>query len=151
MSLDVYLELPGESDLHMADERIFIRRDGANVEITREEWDELYPGREPVTLVAEMDRNEVFSANITHNLNRMADECGLYEPLWRPDEIGITQAQQLIRPLTKGLARLQSDPERFREFNPENGWGSYELLVEFTENYLSACERWPEAEVRTWR
>lgn len=27
---------------------IFVRRNGATVEITREEWDELNPGREPV-------------------------------------------------------------------------------------------------------
>jgi hypothetical protein len=29
----------------MSVQRIFIRRDGVTVEITREEWNELYPGR----------------------------------------------------------------------------------------------------------
>lgn len=151
MSLDVYLELPGEPDFHEAGGRIFIRREGRQVEITREEWNELYPEREPATLVAAMDRNQVYSANITHNMTTMAEECGLYDPLWRPDENGLTHARQLIEPIAAGLDLLRSDRARFEEFNPANGWGSYEGLVEFAEDYLSACEQWPDAEVRTWR
>ena len=150
MSLDVYLELPGEPEMTGATERIFVRRDGANVEVTRAEWNEMHPDREPVTAVMEMDTSRVFEANITHNMSRMAGECGLYEPLWRPEEIGVTHAAQLIEPLRDGLAILNSDYERLLEFNPTNGWGSYELLVEFTANYLAACERWPEAEVSVW-
>jgi len=38
----------------------------------------------------------IFEANITHNLNRMAQAAGIYEALWCPDEIGITKAAQLI-------------------------------------------------------
>lgn len=32
---------------------------------------------------------DVFWANITHNLGRMADEAGIYKHLWRPEEIGM--------------------------------------------------------------
>jgi hypothetical protein len=67
---------------------------------------------------------EVYEANITHNLNKMAVEAGIYECLWRPDDIGITKAEQLIEPLTKGLALLKSDPRRFEAFNSPNGWGN---------------------------
>ncbi len=49
---------------------------------------------------------EVFSDNITHNLTEMADAVGLYKPLWRPDEIGITKANQLIGILAEGLQTL---------------------------------------------
>lgn len=151
MSLDVYLTLPTEAATQAESGRIFVRRDGATVEITRGEWDELNPGREPVSVIAEMDSREVYWANITHNMGRMASECGLYEPLWRPDEADITQAKQLVGPLRDGLAQLRSDRERLLPFNPENGWGDYDLLVSFTEGYLAACEQWPEAEVRVWR
>ena len=41
----------------------------------------------------------IYSRNITHNMNKMADAVGLYKPLWRPDEIGITKAAQLVEPL----------------------------------------------------
>ena len=94
---------------------------------------------------------EVFSANITHNLNKMADEAGIYKHLWRPDEIGITQAGQLIEPLRRGLADLKARPEYYERFNPESGWGSYATLVRFVEEYVAACEQHPDADVGVWR
>ena len=96
-------------------------------------------------------KTSVYDANITHNLNRMAAEAGIYKHLWRPEEIGITKAEQLIEPLTAGLALLDSDPERFRKFDAENGWGRYENLVEFVSKYLEACAANPDAEVSVSR
>lgn len=150
MSLDVYLTMKGVQNLD-GGEHIFIREDGQNKEISRAEWDERFPGREPVVAILDSDDDTVYSANITHNLNKMAREATLYEYLWRPDEIGITKASQLIQPLRGGLAFLRREPERFKKFNPENGWGSYEGLVRFVENYLEACETHPEAEVSVSR
>lgn len=89
----------------------------------------------------------VYTRNITHNLNTMAKEAGIYMHLWRPDEIGITTAEQLIEPLTIGLALLRSDPQRFRCFNPKNQWGSYEDLCNFVAEYLGECRKNPEATV----
>lgn len=93
----------------------------------------------------------VHCGNITHNLGPMAREAGIYTLLWRPEEIGIKYARELIAPLEAGLNILRMYPERFRKFNPENGWGSYEGLVEFVEVYLAACREHPDAEVDTWR
>lgn len=90
---------------------------------------------------------EVFEANITHNLNRMAKEAGIYMHLWRPDEIGITDAGQLISPLQEGLARLRADPGRFRQLEPENKWGTYDTFVPWVERYLAVCEEYPHARV----
>lgn len=87
----------------------------------------------------------VFDYNITHNLTAMADAAGIYCELWRPDEIGITTAGQLIEPLAAGLARLEAEPAKFREHNPDNGWGDYEGLVRFVREYLQACREYPEA------
>lgn len=89
----------------------------------------------------------VFSYNITHNLNEMAEAVGIYQHLWRPEELGITKASELIKPLTNGLALLENDPIRFKAFNPENGWGDYENLVKFVRSYLAACKQYPEAEI----
>lgn len=50
--------------------------------------------------------NEVYDANITHNLNTMAEEAGIYKHLWRPEELGITKAKDLIEPLAEGLAKM---------------------------------------------
>ena len=148
MSLDVYLTLPGVSV--SVEARIFIREDGQTKEITREEWDRRYPDREPFT-VAQDDSEGVYSANITHNLNQMADAAGLYQALWRPEEIGITHAAQLIEPLSVGLELLRSNPARFATLNPANGWGSYDGLVRFVADYLEACASYPSAEVSVSR
>ena len=144
MSLDVYLILPGVQNLPSGPQ-ILIREDGVIKPITREEWDRRFPGREPVETEIESDDQTVYRANITHNLTRMAKEAGIYLDLWEPKEIGITQAKQLITPLTRGLALLRQEPERFIPFNPSNGWGNYEGFVKFVERYLYACQEYPEA------
>ena len=93
----------------------------------------------------------IYDRNITHNLNRMADAAGIYRHLWRPEEIGITKATQLVKPLRDGLALLLSDPDRFKEFDPENKWGDYDGLVDFVRSYLAACEENPNATVEVSR
>ncbi|MES2464869.1 MAG: hypothetical protein V4671_30255 [Armatimonadota bacterium] len=92
-----------------------------------------------------------YSANITHNLNRMAEAAGLYGVVWRPDENGIETAAQLIEPLEKGIALLKSDPARFEQFNASNGWGMYKHFVPFLEKYLEACRECPIARVSACR
>ena len=96
-------------------------------------------------------RTEVFTDNVTHNLNEMATEACLYSVLWRPEELDIEFANELITPLQKGLDLLLANPEQFKKFNPVNGWGDYEGLVEFVRNYLDACRQFPNANVRVWR
>ncbi len=98
-----------------------------------------------------MSSVEVFSANITHNLGEMADLAGLYQVLWRPQEIEITTALQAIPRLQEGLKKLKEDPARFRLLNPPNGWGSYDVLVEFVERLIDACELNPDAEITVSR
>jgi hypothetical protein len=93
------------------------------------------------------DDREVYSANITHNLGKMANAAGIYEALWRPEEINITTASQLIPLLKAGLDKLKSNPEHYKTFNSPNGWGMYEHFVPFVEKYLAACEEHPTATV----
>lgn len=94
---------------------------------------------------------EVFTSNITHNLGNMAEAAGIYKHLWRPEEIGITKAEQLIQPLKDGLAKMKANREEFEKHNPPNGWGLYENFVPWIEEYLAACEAYPDAEVSVSR
>jgi hypothetical protein len=149
MSLDVYLKAPNPFDAGTGP-RIFIRENGGTQSISREEWDRRFPGREPVTV--ETDETAcAYTANITHNLNRMATAAGIYEHLWRPEEIGVTEARQLIAPLEEGVKRLRSNPEHFKTFNPPNGWGTYESLIAFVDAYVLACKAFPSTEVSACR
>lgn len=95
----------------------------------------------------------LFSRNITHNLNVMAKEVGegFYRVLWRPEELGFETASQLQDPIYHGLTLLKSDRNRFARFNPDNGWGDYDDLVEFAERYLMACRKYPDAKVSVSR
>jgi len=99
----------------------------------------------------EVSEHGVFDYNITHNLNGMASLAGLYEALWRPEEIGVKTARELVPILTDGLALLKADPEQFKGLNPTNGWGDYDGLVRFVENYLAACVKHPSARVEVSR
>jgi hypothetical protein len=57
----------------------------------------------------------VFERNITHNLNRMADEAGIYGVIWRPEENGIeTAADGEVRrqSLGTGCAKPQRELPR---------------------------------------
>ena len=94
---------------------------------------------------------ELFNANITHNLGEMARKAGIYHYLWRPEEIDITFASELIDPLTLGLEELKENPDTYKKLNPKNGWGCYEGFVEWVERYLEACKENPDALINVSR
>jgi len=132
---------------------------------------------QPLSLEGQWTR---YDANITHNLGGMAKAAGLYEALWRPDlvtappeaieqiraleakgqfseaevlrgKLPQPRARDLVEILRAGVARLRADPVKYRARNPDNGWGTYEGLIRFTEDYLSACEANPDAVVEVSR
>ena len=109
-------------------------------------------------------REEVYSANITHNLNKMADEAGLYEALWRPyqlkpgytefenyndewayEEANPVRAHEIIEIIEKGLADMKARPKHYEKFNSPNGWGTYHNFVPWIERYLKALKEYPES------
>lgn len=106
-----------------------------------------------VTLIYQMDGNEidVFSSNITHNLGTMAEYAGIYKACWRPEEIGATKAKDIAPLLADGLAKLKANPEAYEQFNAKNGWGLYQHFVPWVEEYLAACQKYPNAELRVSR
>lgn len=97
------------------------------------------------------DGEQVYWANVTHNLNKMADAAGIYKHLWRPEEIGITHARELVAPLTEGLVDLLRRPAHFQQFNPENGWGSYDRFIPWIVDYIKACAANPDAVISVSR
>ena len=151
MSLDVTLtEITATP--HDEATRVLLKTDGRFELVSLAEWTARFPGTTPMTLSGGvMETASVFEYNITHNLGAMAEAAGIYQHLWRPEEINITRARQLVEPLREGLTRLRANPDAFRAHNPPNGWGSYSELVTFVEAYLDACECYPEAVVTAYR
>jgi hypothetical protein len=83
----------------------------------------------------------VWWENITHNLGKMAKavpvrgSVSLYDLLWHPREAGFTKVgKEYIDLVAVGYNYLETHPE-LRRYNPENGWGDYEGLLDFTRNY----------------
>lgn len=152
MSLDVSLIAPNR--IKKAGTGVFVRENGRNVELLTS--DEVYAKFGQRVPEVESDTNCVFDWNITHNLGEMADQVKiddhtLYQYLWRPEEIGVFQAKQLIEPLSRAWVSMLSDREKLEEFNPENGWGDYEGLVNFVEEYLKAAVEYPDATIEVSR
>ena len=112
------------------------------------------------------ENEELYWANITHNLGKMADEAGIYEALWRPyrlhknykhfdiyeDEIDFEQsvniyAKDIVDIVEKGLKKLIDKPDYYAKFNSPNGWGTYENFVPWIERYLEALKEYPISKV----
>lgn len=93
----------------------------------------------------EFEPVEVFSANITHNLTEMAEIAGIYKILWRPEELGIVKAGEIIESLEMGLKKLKANPKYYQKFDSSNGWGTYKDFVPWVEEYLEACIKYPDA------
>lgn len=92
---------------------------------------------------------EAFHSNITHNVAQMAREADVYLALWHPKENGFKKARSIISILEKGMKRLINDPNYFKQYNPTNGWGSYESLISIIEDVLNACLKYPNADIYT--
>ena len=113
----------------------------------------------------EKPTESVYSANITHNLNKMADKAGLYQALWRPYQLkqgyniskddheaeykfearNPVKATEIIDIIEKGLKDMKTRPEYYKKFNSSNGWGTYEHFIPWIEKYLKALKEYPES------
>ncbi|MAG50018.1 hypothetical protein CL621_00050 [archaeon] len=93
----------------------------------------------------------VYEANITHNLGAMAREAGIYHHLWRPEELNITLAKDLIEPIREGLADMRERSDHYKKYNSENGWGLYKHFVPWIQNYLDACIENPNSIIEVSR
>jgi len=85
----------------------------------------------------------VFELNISHYYRPIAANAGIDQYIWRPFELGINKAEQLIEPLQIGLTLLETVPAQFETFHGEN----FNQFVGQLRTYLEACKANPNAEV----
>lgn len=85
--------------------------------------------------------------NITHNYGSMANVLGCYEAIWRPEEIGISQAKEIVPFLEKAIVEFDSKIGLLNQEVPENGWGDTDGFKEFLDDYLCECKKHPELKV----
>lgn len=155
MSLDLYI-ISNEPVKHKGT-GIYIRENGQTKELSLEEANKLYPKANVEEVTSE--DNIYWHDNITHNLGAMADHCYCYCPdktslhsiLWRPEETTLLTVSGKLTPsyvkaLSICLEELKERRNYYEKFNPENGWGNYDSLVNFVESLLKAINKIPQNE-----
>lgn len=108
----------------------------------------------------EEKNDELFWANITHNLGEMADKAGIYEALWRPyflhpdcpkefnndeeeytfEAAHIMLAKDIIPIIEKGYKDMKARPDYYKKFDSPNGWGLYINFLPWIENILKRAK-----------
>lgn len=119
---------------------VFIRENGMNRELkTLDEVKQYFPNSD-LSHIEEYEYydDELFNMNITHNLFKMAenvvvkDGINLCLLLWKPKSIGFEFVDdKYIKYINDSLKILLSDKDRLEKYNPENGWGNYDVLLNF--------------------
>ena len=155
MSLDLYI-ISKTPVLHRGT-GVYIRENGETKELsTKQEVLTHFPDMNPDTIEEKTYEDDTyFHINITHNLVTMADECKvhgtcnynsdsavvtLYDLMWHPkDNLNITTPNMdYLEDIMSCYRKLLEEPNFFKKFNPDNGWGTYEQLVKRTKEYINA-------------
>ena len=155
MSLDITIISP--EPIKKKSTGIYARINGQTRELTKEEVIKHFSDVDPDTIIEEeIETDEFWHGNITHNLCGMAEDCesfdkydqcyNLYDLLWRDTQAPFIgdYINAYIAHLLYCLYILKNDPEHFKKFNPPNGWGTYEQLVSFIESFIKALVNMPE-------
>ena len=155
MSLDITIISP--EPIKKKSTGIYARIDGQTLELTKEEAIAHFPDVDPDSIIEEeIETDEFWHGNITHNLCRMTEDCmsfdeydqcyNLYDLLWRDTQAPFegNYINAYIAHLAYCLYVLKNDPEHFKQFNPPNGWGTYEQLIEFVRSFIHALINMPE-------
>lgn len=86
-----------------------------------------------------------------HCLCYCPDKTSLHSILWRPEETTLLTINGKLTPsyvkaLSICLEDLKEHRKYYEKFNPKNGWGNYDNLVNFVENLLEAIDKIPQEE-----
>lgn len=155
MSLDLYIK--SKKLIQHKSTGIYIRENGKTKELSLEEAKKLYPNASIEETITE--DNTFWHGNITHNLVDMADHCicecpnktTLYEMLWDPEVSGLLAKDEVlttsyIKALSVCLNDLKEHKDFYEKYNPKNGWGNYNNLVNFVKDLLTAIDKIPQKE-----
>ena len=155
MSLDLYIK-SNIPVLHRGT-GVYIRDNGETKELaTKQEVLTHFPDINPNDIKENTYESDTyFHLNLTHNLTEMAIKCkiigqctpktqdifvNLYDLLWHPeDNLGISiPNMDYLEDVMECYRKLLEKKDFFKQFNPSNGWGTYEQLLRKTKEYINA-------------
>lgn len=77
--------------------------------------------------------------NLTSNTGEMISAvCGMSIP-----DMDKLSAKKALPVLKKGISALSKNPEAFRQYEPENKWGTVETTLAFLKKLAVQCEEFP--------
>ena len=81
--------------------------------------------------------------NYTSNTAKIIEKvCGSFPSKWDDKK-----ASELIPILEKGISELTEHPEKYKIYEPRNGWGNIPGTRNFLGDILNVCRKHPEAVV----
>jgi hypothetical protein len=81
--------------------------------------------------------------NVTYNLTPMF-RLAFDGPSMAELLIKYPTAKSSIRPIRRGIQYMLDNPDECIKLNPPNGWGNYDIALEFLNDALEYAERYPD-------
>lgn len=74
-------------------------------------------------------------------------------PMWRDGGCDLREfdgksASELLPAVNRAIVDMLARPAHHKQYEPENGWGSYDGTLKFLRQIRAACESDPDAKVR---
>lgn len=85
---------------------------------------------------------EIFDRNITYNLAPMYYKCIDKELGFK--KINNMSCKEALPILNSAINDLIENQEEYEKLNPENGWGTYDGLLEAIKDMRNCCEDNPD-------
>lgn len=87
-------------------------------------------------------RVEIFDRNITYNLASMYYKCIDKELGFK--KLNNMSCKEALPILNSAIKDLIENQEEYERLNPENGWGTYDDLLEKIKDMRNCCEDNPD-------
>ncbi len=87
--------------------------------------------------------NVVCCGNCTYNLGNMFKKALGFNF----SDLNGKRAGDVLSKLQLSIKDMRDNPDEYKEYNPDNGWGTYEGAFEYLVRIAEACENHPDATI----
>lgn len=99
--------------------------------------------------IAIVKKHTIHNYNYTYNIYDMFKEAASKSELDSITSIKVLDGYpcaEVAGILKDIITEMRSDPEHYKTFNPENGWGSYQSFISVLQSIYEDCLDHPDCE-----
>lgn len=89
-----------------------------------------------------IDNEEIFDANMTHDVTPMWHKAGCYDALYMSDGQKAMDVRDII---VDAVVDMMKYKKEYQKLDSPNGWGTYDDAFKFLLSVAVACCDFPEA------